>query len=208
MNKKTLKNLLSNLYSALIGGGVFVVTYFLLQLGFIVSLVFTVAGYAAAIFLVFPSKKEEKAAELEDMLRSVLKEGEDKLKLMRSLAYKVKSNTMRLKIDEMCNIGHQIFETVKKKPRDVRSVQQFSSYYLDTTIKIIKKYIELSAHTSYSAEIERAVKKVESTLGNAQLAFQKQLENLVRDDVLDLDTEMSVLEETLELEGLEVNHEK
>jgi 5-bromo-4-chloroindolyl phosphate hydrolysis protein len=208
MNKKTLRNLLSNLYSALIGGGVFVVTYFLLKVGLIASLVFTVAGYAASIFLVFPSKKEEKAAELEDMLRSVLKEGEDKLKLMRSLGSQVQKQTMRLKIDTMCDIGTQIFETVKKKPRDVRSVQQFSAYYLDTTIKIIRKYIELSAHKSYSEEIRNAVQKVESTLSNVQLAFEKQLENLVRDDVLDLDTEMAVLEETLELEGLEIRHEE
>jgi 5-bromo-4-chloroindolyl phosphate hydrolysis protein len=208
MNKKALRNFLSNLYSALIGGGVFVITYFLLKVGFIVSLVFTVAGYAAAIFLVFPSKKEEKAAELEDTLRVVLKEGEEKLKLMRSLAYQVKNDFMRLKISEMYDIGHQIFETVKKKPKDVRSVQQFSSYYLDTTIKIIRKYLELSKHTSYSTEVQSAVQKVESTLNNAQLAFKKQLENLVREDVLDLDTEMSILEETLELEGLEVNHEE
>jgi 5-bromo-4-chloroindolyl phosphate hydrolysis protein len=208
MNKKTFRNFLSNVYSALIGGGVFVVTYFLLKMGFIVALVFTVAGYAAAIFLVFPSKKEEKAAELEDTLRVVLKEGEEKLKLMRSLGYQVKNNIMQLKINEMYDIGHQIFEIVKKDPKNVRSVQQFSSYYLDTTIKIIKKYIELSKHTSYSTEVKNAVEKVESTLNQVKRVFEKQLEHLVQDDVLDLDMEMSVLEETLELEGLEVNHEE
>jgi 5-bromo-4-chloroindolyl phosphate hydrolysis protein len=208
MDKKTLRNFLSNLYSALIGGGVFVITYFVLKVGLIVSLAFTVAGYAAGIFLVFPSKKEEKTAELEDLLRLVLKEGEPKLKQMRALAYKVPNHTMRLQIEEMCNIGTKIFETVQKNPRNVRSVQQFSSYYLDTTMKIIRKYIELSEHKSYSAKIQNAVQKVESTLDHVKLAFEKQLEHLVRDDVLDLDTEMSILEETLELEGLEVNHEE
>jgi 5-bromo-4-chloroindolyl phosphate hydrolysis protein len=203
-----VKNILSNLYSALIGGGVFGVTYFVLQLGLIPSLVFTVAGYAAGALLVFPSKQEEKAAELEASLRTVLKEGDRKLKLMRALASKVPNQQTRLKIEDMGRIGFNIFETVRKKPQYVRSAQQFSSYYLETTLNIINKYIELAGHRSYSPEIQTTVQKVEAALDNARLAFEKQLESLVRDEMLDLDTDMAVLKETLALEGWEAQHEK
>ena len=196
------------MYSALVGGGIFVLSYFFLQLGLLVSLGFTVAAYAAAIFLVFPSKVDQQAAELADTLRGVLKEGDEKIKQMRSIGKQIKNESMRAKVFQMCDVGQQIFETAKKKPKDVRSVQQFSSYYLESTIKIIQKYLELSGHRSYSPEIQKALEKVESTLNGAQLAFQKQLEALVREDVLDLDTEMSVLEETLELEGWEVHDEE
>ena len=183
-------------------------SYFFLQLGLLVSLGLMAAGYAAAIFLVFPSKEDLRAAELADTLRGVLKDGDQKIKQMRSLAKQVKNENMRAKILQMSRVGEQIFETAKKKPEDVRSVQQFSSYYLESTIKIIQKYLELSGHRSYSPEIQKALEKVETTLNGAQRAFQKQLESLVREDVLDLSTEMSVLEETLELEGWEVNDEE
>lgn len=208
MDQKTVKNILSNLYSALIGGGVFVVTNFVLQIGLIPAAICAAAGYAAAIFLVFPTKPEEKARELAEVVRDVLKEGERQLKLLRALAYKVPNKAMRLKIEEMGNIGGKIFETVQKKPQNVRAVQQFSAYYLETTINILTKYIDLSGNKSYSPQIQATVQKVEATLGNVQRAFEKQLESLVRDEMLDLDTDMAILKETLELEGLEAPYEK
>lgn len=205
MRKVLLHNLLSNLYSALIGGGVFVVTSFVLRLGLPVALGCTVAGYAVSIFLIFPTQKS-KDVQLREMLHTVLKEGEQKLNHIRSLATQVKDTGMRLKIDEMCRIAQQIFDTVKDKPQDANSVRQFSSYYLDTTIKIIDKYVELSKHKTYSDDVRQAVQKVEGSLDKVKLAYQKQLEHVVHDDVLDLGTEMAVLEETLELEGLDGKH--
>lgn len=208
MDQKTVKNILSNLYSALIGGGVFVVTNFVLQIGLIPAAICAAAGYAAAIFLVFPTKPEEKARELAEVVRDVLKEGERQLKLLRALAYKVPNKAMRLKIEEMGNIGGKIFETVQKKPQNVRAVQQFSAYYLETTINILTKYIDLSGNKSYSPQIQATVQKVEATLDNVQRAFEKELASLVRDEMLDLDTDMAILKETLELEGLEAPYEK
>jgi 5-bromo-4-chloroindolyl phosphate hydrolysis protein len=208
MEPKTMQNMLANVYSALIGGGVFVATNFVLQIGLLPAAICAAAGYAAAIFLVFPTKTEKKAPELADVVRDVLKEGERQLKLMRALAYKVSNNAMRLKIEEMCSIGGQIFATVQKKPQNVRAVQQFSAYYLETTINILTKYIDLSGNKSYSPQIQATVQKVEATLDNVQRAFEKELESLVRDEMLDLDTDMAILKETLELEGLEAPYEK
>ena len=44
--------------------------------------------------------------------------------------------------------------------------------------------------------------KAERMLDDIQRAFEKQLSALLWDDVLDLDTELSVLEENIELENL------
>ncbi len=208
MKKTTIKNLLSNLYAGLISGGIFATTYFALNMGWPIALGFAAGGYVASIFLVLPSKKEKRRDELESALRSVLTEGEGKLKRMRTLSYKVKNQAIGLQINEMCLLGKQIFETAEQKPQYVGSVQQFSSYYLDTTIKIINKYIKLSKHKSHSQDIQQALQKVESTLNNTKRMFEKQLEQLLKDDVSALDAEMSVLEETLALEGLDSDYEE
>lgn len=208
MKKSTLSNILSNLYAAGISGGIFVATFFILDLGLPLSLIFTAAGHVAGVFLVFPSKEKKKAAELQELIHSVLTEGESKVKQMRALSYKVKNQTMGLHINEMCKLGDEIFQTLEKKPQHVRSVDQFSSYYLDTTIKIINKYLELSKHQTYSEDIQHTLEKVETTLLNTKQVFQKQLEQLLKDDILNLDAEMSVLEETLALEGVDVEEDE
>ncbi len=208
MTKATIETLLSNLYSGLISGGIFLATYLVLNMGLPLSLGFAAAGYVAGALLVFPSKEKKKAVELQELLRSVLTEGEGKITHMKELSYKIKNQKMKLHINEMCQLGNEIFATLQKKPQHVRSVEQFSSYYLDTTIKIINKHIELSKHKAYSEDIQHTLGKVENTLYNTKQGFQKQLEQLLKDDMMNLDAEMSVLEETLALEGVDIEEDE
>ncbi len=208
MKKSTIQNILSNLYAATMSGGIFVASYFFFGMGLLLSLIFTVLGHAAGVLLFFPSAEKRKALERQELLTSVLAEGEQKIKQMRALSYKIPNQRIGVHISEMCQIGTDIFETLKKKPQHVKSVEQFSSYYLDTTIKIINKYIDLSKHKSYSRDIQSTLKKVEDTLDNTKHVFQKQLEQLLKDDVMNLDAEMSVMEETLALEGIDIDEDE
>ena len=199
--QKTLGALTSNISAACVGGGVFVLSLFLLQLGIPLSCFVGICGYIVTGIWIFPSQSSLSAGWHKESLNSVLKDGERKLTRMRKFPYQIQNYDVRKKIDRICDVAEKIFETVKKNPDDVRTAQQFSSYYLDSTIRIISKYIELSEHKAYSAEVLSSLERVELMLDSVQAAFEKQLSNLLRDDMLDLDTEIAVLEETIEMEG-------
>ena len=73
---------------------------------------------------------------------------------------------------------------------------------MDSTLKIVDKYIDLSARGIKSADLVQSLAKVEELLDTIYHAFEKQLEILVKDDVMDLDTELKLLESTIKMEGL------
>lgn len=191
----------SNIPAALTGGGLFLLSLFLLNLGIPIAIAISVTGYLVTGLLIFPAVPE-KEIEQKKLLGVVLKEGQQKLLEMKRLQGKIKNPQMRQQISQLQTIAASMFEALKKNPQQVVSAQQFSTYYLDSTLKIINTYIHLSEHQAYSAEVQASMNKVEQALRNVHVAYEKQLAGVLQDVVVDLDTELSVLEETLEIEKM------
>jgi hypothetical protein len=61
----------------------------------------------------------------------------------------------------------------------------------------------LGSRRNASGEIGASLAKVESMLDPVQRVFEQQLAASAQDEVLDLDTELKLLEQTLHLEGLD-----
>lgn len=199
---RTLLLLASNIPAALVGGGMFLFSLFVLRLGGVLSFFVGLCGYVVTGIWIFPSGDIRIAGERREILNVVLKDGERKLAQMRTFPHKFRNYDVRRKIVRICDVAEKIFETVKKNPEDVKTAQHFSLYYLDSTINILNKYVELSEHKAYSAEVQNALKQVESVLDKVQAAFERQLSNLLKNHMLDLDSEIAVLEETIEIEGI------
>ena len=137
------------------------------------------------------ARQAEKAAE----------EGMKLLMKMRNSTRMVKNNDAAKKIQDICKIGVDIFEDVKKNPQDLKKIKTFTNYYLDSTDKIITQYVELSGKKEITPEIQSAMTKVEALLDQIKETFEKQLKNLMEDDLLNLDVELSVLKKTMKYEG-------
>jgi len=130
-----------------------------------------------------------------------VKEGMEKLKNLRSSTRMITDNAVAGKVVEICRTGTEIFDYLGKNPGDIPKARQFINYYLDTTEKIIKQYVELSARKDRTKEIEDSLKRVEAMLDSIKDTYSKQLHNLLEDDLLDLNTEITVLEKTMKFEG-------
>ena len=198
---KKLIALPANIPAALTGGGLFLLSLFLLNLGIPIAIAISAAGYLVAGLLIFPAVPE-KEAEQKKLLGIVLKEGQQKLLEMKRLQGKIKNPQMRQQISQLQTIAASMFEALKKNPQQVVSAQQFSTYYLDSTLKIINTYINLSEHQAHSADVQASMSKVEQTLRNVHVAYEKQLAGVLQDVVVDLYAELSVLQETLEIEKM------
>ena len=196
---KKLIALPANIPAALTGGGLFWLSLFLLKLEIPIAIGISVAGYLVAGLLIFPAVPE-KEVQQKKLLGMVLKEGQQKLAEMKRLQGKVNNPQMRQYISQLHAIATNIFEALKKNPQQVVSAQQFSTYYLDSTLKIINTYINLSEHQAHSADVQESMNKVEQALRGVHVAYEKQLAGVLQDVVVDLDAELSMLEETLEIE--------
>lgn len=133
--------------------------------------------------------------------KRVINESTSKVKEIRAMTMKVRNNQVAEEIRDICKSAMDIIENFKKDPKDIKKAKQFINYYLDSTVKIVTRYVELSETKNITPEIDKSLKKVEGILQTIRESFERQLEKLLQDDLLDLDVEVEVLERTMRLEG-------
>ncbi len=188
----------NGLWSGIIAAIVFLITFLVLDLGLAISLILAAVGLGAG--LIFLPTKKPAAAEAE--VRDSLVEGRQKLVQIRALGRNIQKPGMAGNLAEVCAIIEKILGTIAEDPKKLGPAKQFLNYYLDSTVKIMTMYTELASKNVRDAEIQAALAKVEAMLGTIKDAFEKQLAKLLSGEVMNLDVELSLLQQTINMEGL------
>lgn len=198
---------LPGIAAGVLGGIAFVVLNILLGVTFFWSLVAAIAAFVAGtlIFQV-PDRSRKRTFELygltqEEVDRALIS-GRKKLADLSTSIEGIRDPSVRGKAEQIADVTRRILKDIEEDPKDLRQARQFLNYYLDTTLKIISRYVGLSTQKVLSADARSTLAKVESSLETVHKAFEKQLAKLMQDDVMDLDTEIEVLERTIKMEGL------
>lgn len=179
---------------------VFLALFIVLEIGVVPSLALSLASFVAGLFLFKTKGKEDPAARAD--LKDALSEGRQKLQSMRDLGRSIRDPATKEQVGELCALVEKILATVSDDPKKLSPARQFLGFYLDSTLKIIGTYAELEAKDIHDAEIQASLEKARSMLRTIHDAFEKQLAKLVSGDVLDLDAELSLMQQTIEMEGL------
>ena len=106
------------------------------------------------------------------------------------------------KLDQLENQCAEIFRAVYDKPHKASQIRKFMEYYLPTTLKMVKGYRMLDERGVTGTEAVQAKKRIDDALGVVLSACVKMLDKLYQDDVLDLTTDIDVLEQMLKRDGL------
>lgn len=194
---------LKDALAGLLGAVAFAVFFLFLDAGLLVSALCGIGGLIAGLLL-FPAAKtiDLGSGVGTDELRDALAGGERSLAALRKAAKVISDPKAAAKVAEIAKLVERILDDIRKDPKDLKNARQFLSYYLDATIKIVDRYVEISAQGLSDASVQTSLRKVEGMLETIRAAFEKQLARLLSDDVLDLDTELGLLEKTIRMEGL------
>jgi 5-bromo-4-chloroindolyl phosphate hydrolysis protein len=174
--------------------------FFLLDIGLVLSLVFSIVAFVGGLFL-FQRRRAE-VIEKENDLRSSLDAGDKKHSEIRALQRKIRKPTVLSKLKEIDDVVERILDGIKKYPSKLRHARQFLDYYLDATIKILTKYVDISSQNVRDPGIQASLARVEGMLGTLKDAFDAQLAKLLSNDVMDLDSALQTLKQAIEMEGL------
>ncbi len=190
----------------LVGTAIFAACWQFTVLGFLLSSVAGIAGMMllGSAFKVYDRTKqtrEEARPAPEKAAGELVREGMEKLRQISNTTRMIQSNEVAGKIRDICKVGVDIFDYLKKNPNRINKVKQFTNYYLDATKKIIEQYVELFGRPNRTPEIEQAIQKVEGMLDLIRQTFDHQMENLLEDKLLDINTELTVLKNTMKMEG-------
>lgn len=199
---------IAGILSGIVGGAFFLVFFFLIQIGLIPSLLLGITGFGGTYIFAYAFRPKIKIefnpgeGVTPELIATTMKEGNEKIRILGEYAQKIKDPKVSAKIYQIIEVIKKIFDNFKKDPKDIRSARQFLSYYLDTSIKIVRKYIDLSSQNVRSPEITATLTRAENMLDSIEKAFEKQQARLLRDDVMDLDVEIETLERTFSAEDL------
>lgn len=193
--------------SFIAGVATFIILRKFAGLGFILSFI---ASTAATILLTKILKqfiREGKSNVLTRMVpeteqsKQVVDEGMKRIRNMRNLSRMIPKNDVAAKVQAICKVGTDIFENLSKKPEDLKRAKPFTTYYLESTEKIINQYVEFSSRKEITPEFQETINKIESMLDQIKATFDKQLTNMFENDLMDINTELKVLENTMKMEG-------
>lgn len=121
--------------------------------------------------------------------------------IAQNAAYVTKA-AVREKVVGLCHTAEEIVNELAAKPRKIDAARSFLTYYLDAAARIVDGYANLTGRTASAPEISQALNRAEESLDSIQQAFDRQLGNVLEDRVLDLESEIELLEKTVRMETM------
>ncbi len=138
---------------------------------------------------------------------SIISDGKLAMKEMGRLYQSIKDPTVRRKINELMRISDKIVQDAIEDPADVPQIRKFLDYYLPTTIKLLNAYDRMVDQGIEGENLSKSISSIEDMLDTSIEAFKKQLDSLFENQALDIETDISVMNQMLAREGLTGDNE-
>ena len=156
-----------------------------------------------------PGKEQPKEKPVEELPLSgdseadeVITKGQEILRQIRAENNAIADEVLSGQMDELEHLCAQIFKTVSEKPNKAPQIRKFMSYYLPTTLKMLGSYRTMASRGVSVSDMTHARSETVRGMNMILTACQKQLDNLYKDTMLDVSTDIDVLEQMLKRDGL------
>jgi 5-bromo-4-chloroindolyl phosphate hydrolysis protein len=135
-------------------------------------------------------------------LSALRKERDRAITEMRRLNDNIQDETISRQIDHLERTTGKIFDAVIEKPEKKSQIRQFMEYFLPTTIKLLNAYDRADSVGISGSNVNATKDKVREMLTQIEGAFDRQLDNLFREESMDIGADIQVMETLMAQEGL------
>lgn len=175
----------------------------------LLSVLVLVVGRAVFPNRVDTVREEEKTAEPEKPkstgnpeIDNLIDEREKAISEMRKLNDSIQDETISAQIDHLELVAGKIIDGVVAEPKKLPQIRRFLNYYLPTTMKILNAYDRMDSTGIEGENISATKERAANILGTISAAFDKQLDALYSEEALDISTDITVMEQMLQSEGI------
>lgn len=133
---------------------------------------------------------------------TLLKDGRALLARVETAAAKLSVPEVRAQISRVLAAGDKILDLVEKRPKSAPSLRRFMNYYLPTLEKLVDTYALVEEQNLEGENITQSKERISAMLELLAAAFEKQLDALFGDTVLDVSSDISVMQTMMAQEGL------
>lgn len=131
---------------------------------------------------------------------AILEEAKTARKEMEKLATAIGDTAITEKINTLADLSDSIAKDILADPADAHQIKKFQSYFLPSTIGLLHAYDRMAASQGENATHAR--EKIAQMLDTEIHSFEKQLDALYKNDALDVDADIRVMQALLKREGL------
>ena len=121
---------------------------------------------------------------------------------MRRLRGEISDPAISQKVDHLITLTEKIFKIVEENPQKQPQIKKFTDYYLPSTGKLLRSYSMLEKQGITGKNITSAKQDIERILDSLTEGYERQLDKLFDADVLDISSDVDVLETMLKQDGL------
>jgi hypothetical protein len=132
---------------------------------------------------------------------NVITKGQEMLVAIRAANDAIPDARLSFQMDELEKRCTQVLMTVSEHPGKAPQVRKFMNYYLPTTLKLLTNFRAMQDRGISENDLYQARATTIQGLEMILTACQKQLDNLYRDNMLDMNTDIDVLEKMLKRDG-------
>lgn len=111
----------------------------------------------------------------------------------------IENENVKKLLKEIIKISDKIYKEVVVNTNKIYKIEKFNNYYIITVEKVINKYIKLTKNKINNSESEAFFSKVEEFLKNVTISFDNLYQSLFKDEVIDIDAEIKVMEKEMKL---------
>ncbi len=184
--------------SAVVGSAFFAIPYLALSLPLLPSALIGTGAFIAGELLLSSDEKNQIPTET---VKKILDSAKDESKDIYNMRNKIEDEDLKKYIINISTSANKIISTIEKEPKKRRKIANFFDYYLPVTLSIIKRYDEIENQNLSSQEMKEFISSTKLMLKSADEAFNKILERLYQNDMINIDADMKVFNSMLKADG-------
>lgn len=146
-------------------------------------------------------EKENQSENVTEEFTQMMTAGKNFLKQLKEANDSIPGEVISRKIADLEDVIRRIFDSVSRHPEQGRDMERFMNYYLPTTVKLVHAYRDFDIAGAKGENVTSAKEEIEETLDTIHKAFERLLDDLYEDAVLDATTDASVLQTMLKKDG-------
>lgn len=190
--------------AALSASALFLLLFLLLNWNLMVCILLCVGVYFGLFFLLKPSRKiagmDVESLPGGEEMQKLLEDARADLLRIEHAVRAIAASDVRRDGEELYAAGMRILDYLKENPDKIKLARRFFTYYLDTTAKILERYVEFQNTGLHSEEVEHVLTKTAETLPVLNRAFEGQFTHLMQGELMDVEADLELLKSTLKME--------
>ena len=132
---------------------------------------------------------------------NVILKGQEMLNTIRQENILITDETLSAQMDTLTDKCQQIFRTVSAEPSKAPHVRKFMNYYLPTTLKVLATYRTMQERGVSYQEMAQVRESAVRCMDMVLTACQKEIDAMHKENMLDISTDIDVMEQMLKRDG-------